>query len=111
MSGETTISPGRGRVAGKVAIVTGAAPARAPRRAPGVPPRWRSPAKVPRCWLRISDLVNADRTVNDIREAGGEASSCVVDVARSEQCTAMVDTAVERYGALHVLIKQRRLCP
>ena len=104
MSDETTISPGRGRVAGKVAIVTGGGTREGTEEGTGRATALALAREGAKVLVADLDLVNADRTVNDIREAGGEASSCVVDVARSEQCTAMVDTAVERYGALHVLI-------
>ena len=54
----------------------------------------------------VADIAveNADRTVDAIREDGGEASVFVADVTVSGDCRAMVETAVERYGGLHVLV-------
>ena len=45
----------------------------------------------------------ATETMVMIREEGGEASVFEGDVTQSEDCRAMVDTAVERYGGLNIL--------
>ena len=42
--------------------------------------------------------------VGEIRAAGGEAVSCAVDVTDPMQCKALIDTAVETYGGIDVLI-------
>ena len=45
----------------------------------------------------------AKRTVEMIQEAGGEAVAFEADVTKSSDCAAMVATAVQRFGALHLL--------
>ena len=104
MSDETTIGPGRGRVEGKVAIVTGGGTRAGTEVGTGRATALTLAREGAKVLVADLDMANADRTVNDIREAGGEASACEVDVASSEYCAAMVATAVERYGALHVLV-------
>ena len=90
------------RLEGKVAIVTGAGSS-----APGVGTGKatatlfaREGAKV-LCVDRVAS--QAEATLATIREEGGEASVFEADVTVAENCRAMVDTAVERYGGLHIL--------
>jgi len=45
-----------------------------------------------------------ERTVADVRAAGGEVASAVVDLARPENCAAAVDAAVRTFGRLDVLL-------
>ena len=54
----------------------------------------------------VADIAaeNAQRTVDAILEAGGEASAFIGDATSGDDCQAMVATAVERYGGLHVLM-------
>ena len=54
----------------------------------------------------VADIAaeNAQRTVDAIVEAGGEASVFVGDATSGGDCQAMVATAIERYGGLHVLM-------
>ena len=47
---------------------------------------------------------HAEETYESIREEGGEASVFEADVTRAEDCQAMVEAAVERYGGLHILM-------
>ena len=49
------------------------------------------------------NLENAEKTLAVIEEEGGEASIFVGDVSENDDCQAMVEAAVERYGALHIL--------
>lgn len=49
------------------------------------------------------DLPLAERTVEMIGEAGGEAHAAQADVTRSSDCEAMVETAVSRWGRLDIL--------
>lgn len=46
----------------------------------------------------------AEETHATIQEEGGEASVFEAEVTRAEDCQAMADAAVERYGGLHVLV-------
>ena len=50
---------------------------------------------------RVED--NARKTLQTIEEEGGEASMFVADVTQNADCDAMVEAAVARYGALHIL--------
>jgi NAD(P)-dependent dehydrogenase (short-subunit alcohol dehydrogenase family) len=45
----------------------------------------------------------AEETLAVIHEQGGEASVIAADVTSAADCEAIVDAAVERYGALHIL--------
>jgi len=49
------------------------------------------------------DEANALKTQETIRKEGGEASVFVGDVTRHEDCRAMVNAAVSRYGCLNIL--------
>ncbi len=92
-----------GRLAGKVAIVTGGGSR------PGEVGTGRATSI---CFANegarvlVADIAaeNADRTVAVIRDDGGEASVFVADVTVSRDCVALVRMAVERYGGLHVLV-------
>jgi len=46
----------------------------------------------------------ADRVAGQIRADGGEAESLTVDVSKGTDVERMIDTAVERFGALHVVV-------
>jgi NAD(P)-dependent dehydrogenase (short-subunit alcohol dehydrogenase family) len=91
-----------GRLAGKVAIVTGAGS-----RGPGVGNGKATAILFAREGARVLcvDAVRerAEETVGLIRGEGGEAEPCVADVTRAEQCRAMVAAAVERWGGLDIL--------
>ncbi|MGP6173725.1 SDR family NAD(P)-dependent oxidoreductase [Corynebacterium sp. A21] len=54
----------------------------------------------------VSDinLEGAERVVTEIKEAGGEASAFKHDAASAEDNKAVVDFAVETYGALHYAV-------
>ena len=49
-------------------------------------------------------LSNAEDTLASIQAEGGEASAFEGDVTNSAHCRAMVETAMERYGRLDVLV-------
>lgn len=91
-----------GRLAGKVAVVTGAAP-----RAPGLGNGKATAILFAREGAKVV-LVNRDADRGreleaEIRAEGGEASAFAADVCDPEQARAMADFAVERYGRLDVL--------
>jgi len=48
-------------------------------------------------------LEQAEQTLAAIKEEGGEASVFEADVTNTEDCRAMVETAVERYGGVNVM--------
>src|SRR5690554_7061771 len=54
----------------------------------------------------VSDIVpeRVDRVVKEITEAGGTAVGVVANVAAEEDVQKMIDTAVERFGTLDVLV-------
>ncbi|WP_085992976.1 SDR family NAD(P)-dependent oxidoreductase [Oceanobacillus senegalensis] len=52
-----------------------------------------------------------NETVNEIKEAGGEAAFVKVDVSKSEQVQAMVKFAADTYGKLDVAVNNAALTP
>jgi NAD(P)-dependent dehydrogenase (short-subunit alcohol dehydrogenase family) len=50
----------------------------------------------------VVDLKNAEETVREIVDAGGEASAVAADISKAKDAEGMVRFAEERYGALHV---------
>ena len=90
------------RLEGKVAIVTGAGSS-----GPGTGTGKASSILFAREGARVL-LVDrvasaAEETLASIREEGGSASAFQADVTRSDDCKAMVEAAVERYGRLDIL--------
>ncbi|MFF3483885.1 SDR family oxidoreductase [Streptomyces sp. NPDC002701] len=47
----------------------------------------------------------------DIREEGGRAAACVVDVTRAEDLRRLVSTTVDRYGRIDVLVNNAGIAP
>jgi len=91
-----------GRLAGKVAVVTGAGS-----RGPGLGNGKATAILFARAGARVLcvDLARerAEETVGLIRAEGGVAEPLVADVTRGDDCRAMVAAAVERWGGLDVL--------
>ena len=92
----------RGRLEGKVAIITGAGSS-----GPGVGNGKaaavlfaREGAKV---LLADAVLERAEETLAMITEEGGEASVFEANVTNAGDCSRMVDAAMERYGRLDIL--------
>jgi NAD(P)-dependent dehydrogenase (short-subunit alcohol dehydrogenase family) len=90
--------PESGVLAGKVAVITGAAT--------GI---GRASALLfvrAGARLALADVhgPGLERTVADAREAGGEVASTVVDLARPEDCATAVEAAVRAFGRLDVLL-------
>jgi NAD(P)-dependent dehydrogenase (short-subunit alcohol dehydrogenase family) len=87
---------------GKVAIVTGGGAA-----GDGIGNGRAAAILLAKAGARVvvadRDLQLARRTVEMIESVGGQASAVAVDVTRSADCAAMVQTAVERFGRLDVL--------
>jgi NAD(P)-dependent dehydrogenase (short-subunit alcohol dehydrogenase family) len=91
-----------GRLAGKVAVVTGAAP-----RGEGVGNGMATAIMFAREGAKVV-LVNrsaerAEKLAAQIREEGGEASVFAGDVARADVAEAMAAFAVKTYGRLDIL--------
>jgi len=91
-----------GRLANKVAIVTGAGS-----RGPGLGNGKATSILFAREGARVlcvdSVLERAEETVKEIAREGGDASAGAADVTRASDCRAMVTAAVERYGRLDIL--------
>ena len=90
------------RLAGKVAIVTGAGS-----RAEGIGNGRATAVLFAREGARVL-LVDQSRAAAEITQEligreGGEAHVCEVDVTRADDCRAMVDEAVRRWGRLDIL--------
>ena len=86
-----------GRVAGKVAIVTGGA---AGIGAASARLLAREGASV---LVAGRGLEKAQMVVDEICENGGDARAHLVDLGHMDQVEAMVEAAVETFGALHIL--------
>jgi NAD(P)-dependent dehydrogenase (short-subunit alcohol dehydrogenase family) len=92
----------QGRLAGKVAIVTGAAP-----RGPGVGNGSAVAIFFAREGAKVV-LVNrsasrAQELQHTIQQEGGECAVCIADVTRAHDVARMVDFATEHYGRLDIL--------
>ena len=90
------------RLAGKVAIVTGAGS-----RADGIGNGRAAAILFAREGARVL-LVDQNRewaetTLKMIESEGGEAAVCVADVTKGDDCRAMVADAVQRWGRLDIL--------
>jgi NAD(P)-dependent dehydrogenase (short-subunit alcohol dehydrogenase family) len=66
----------------------------------------RQDARVFICARGEGDLA---RTVNDIRDAGGEISGLAGDIGKPEDARRIVEAAVERYGRTDVLVNNASL--
>ena len=92
----------RFRLEGKVAMVTGAGSS-----GPGVGTGKATAILFAREGAKVllvdRSLEQAEQTLAAIKEEGGEASVFEADVTNTEDCRAMVETAVERYGGVNVL--------
>jgi NAD(P)-dependent dehydrogenase (short-subunit alcohol dehydrogenase family) len=87
-----------GALIGKVAVITGAATGIG--RASALL-FSRAGARVMLADVREPDLA---RTVADVRAAGGEVASIVADLARPDDCAAVVASAVRAFGRLDVVL-------
>jgi NAD(P)-dependent dehydrogenase (short-subunit alcohol dehydrogenase family) len=91
------------RLKGKVAIVTGAGSS-----GPGVGNGKASAVLFAREGATVLcvdvDEARAEETLTMIEAEGGQASTFAADVSKQQDCHAMVETAIERYGRLDVLL-------
>jgi NAD(P)-dependent dehydrogenase (short-subunit alcohol dehydrogenase family) len=90
------------RLRGKIAIVTGAGS-----RGPGLGNGKAAAILFAREGARVlcvdQTVPRAEETVALIRAEGGEAAALAADVTRADDCRAMVEAAVARWGGLDVL--------
>ncbi|WP_375425762.1 SDR family NAD(P)-dependent oxidoreductase [uncultured Friedmanniella sp.] len=85
-----------GRLAGRVAVVTGAAG--------GIGRAIATGLAAEGARVVVADVADGTGTVAVIEQAGGEAFCLSCDVAHDGQVQAMVATAVETYGGIDVLV-------
>ena len=97
------MADGKARLEGKVAIVTGAGSS-GPGYGTGKATSVLFAREGARVLLADRDANRAGETSDIIAEEGGEASVFEADVTSSDDCRAMVEAAVERYGRLDVLM-------
>jgi NAD(P)-dependent dehydrogenase (short-subunit alcohol dehydrogenase family) len=97
--------PAIARLGGKVAVITGA----------GNGMGREAAVLFAREGARIvvADVVEAAalETVEAVRDAGGDAIAATTDVSRAEDVEAMVRTAVDAFGGLHVLYNNAGIFP
>jgi 3-oxoacyl-[acyl-carrier protein] reductase len=86
------------RLAGKVALVTGAGGGL------GTAIARRFAAEGAKVLCTDRDMAKAESTAASIATAGGTASAFVADVSIPEHCTAQVAETVARYGRIDVLV-------
>lgn len=96
-TGIGTRDPHAGRVAGKVAIVTGSASGIGRATAETLAREGAAVALVD------LDLEGAERVAAGIRAAGGDAFAIRADVSLEPEIRAAIEATVARWGALHVL--------
>jgi NAD(P)-dependent dehydrogenase (short-subunit alcohol dehydrogenase family) len=92
----------RGRLAGKVAIVTGAAP-----QGPGIGNGSAVAILFAREGAQVV-LVNrseqhARALQRTIEDEGGDCTVCLADVTRASEAERLVETTIQRYGKLNIL--------
>jgi NAD(P)-dependent dehydrogenase (short-subunit alcohol dehydrogenase family) len=94
-----------GRLEGKVALITGAGSGM------GRCAAELFAAEGARVVVSDVDEVGGNDTVAAVRGAGGDATFVRANVAEWSDCEAMVATAVDTYGALHVLYNNAGIFP
>jgi NAD(P)-dependent dehydrogenase (short-subunit alcohol dehydrogenase family) len=89
------------RLKGKVAIITGAAR--------GIGAAFAIGFAKEGARVVVADIRDGADTVAAIGKAGGEALCVKTDVSRQEECTTMVKAAMERFGAVDILLNNAGL--
>lgn len=92
-----------GLLAGKVAIITGAASERGMGRATAIKMAQEGAKVVVTDLAKEGDTSLIDQTVAEIKAQGGEAIGIAVDVTNEEQIKACVDQVLNAYGQIDVL--------
>lgn len=102
---EETTSNMASHVDGRVIIITGAAGGF------GRLVAQKTAARGARVVAADVNRKELDATVASIVEAGGEAEGCVADVTDRAQMAALADRAVERFGAIDVIVNNAGVMP
>ena len=90
------------RLQGKVAIVTGAG-SRSSIAGTGQAASILFAREGAKVLLVDRNRDNALKTLNTIRQEGGEASICIANISKQADCQSIVSMVSARYGALHIL--------
>ena len=85
------------KIAGSVAVITGSAR--------GIGLALAKSLAADGARVVLGDILEEqlDRSVYDIRAAGGEATAVVADVTKDEDIEKLMDTAMERFGAINIV--------
>ncbi len=89
-----------GRLEGKVAVITGGNSGIGAKAAELFA---REGAKVVISARREAQLLEVEK---GIREQGGEVMSVTCDISKSEQCAALIEKTVEKFGTVDILVTQ-----
>lgn len=92
-----------GRLAGKVAVVTGGGQTPGETIGNGRATCLRFAQEGAKVLVVDRRLASAEDTVAMIRAEGGEASACEADITRADDCSRFVAICLERYGRLDIL--------
>ena len=90
-----------GKLDGRVAIITGAAQ--------GIGAAYARRFAEVGAKIVIADILDSSNVVNTIKQSGGDAIGLLVDVSDKSQVEGMVNTAVEAYGKVDVLVPNAAL--
>ena len=90
-----------GKLDGRVAIITGAAQ--------GIGAAYARRFAEEGAKIVIADILDSTNVVNTIKQSGGDAIGLLVDVSDKSQVEGMVNTAVETYGKVDVLVPNAAL--
>ena len=89
------------RLAGRVAIVTGAAQ--------GIGARYAAALAAEGAAVVCSDVIDAEPVAAAIRNDGGRAIAALTDVTSRESVEAMAKTAIEAFGRIDILVNNAGL--
>jgi NAD(P)-dependent dehydrogenase (short-subunit alcohol dehydrogenase family) len=90
-----------GRLAGKIAVVTGAAQ--------GIGSTYAKALAAEGAHICVSDVLDTAETVKAIEAAGGKAFGIACDVTSAKSVQAMVDATVAKWGRLDILVNNAGL--